>query len=544
MARSRPRTAPTLLLAAAGGAALVASFPPGGWPPLAVLAWAPLYHALVVAPAPPRLRALCGVVVGLWVGLAGASWMYGTLVRFAGLAPLAAALGHLAFALYVSVPFVVAALGWGTLRALPFPVRAAGAGVWLAAVEAALPTAVGYRSVVGLAAAPVWIQLADVGGVAWVTAGAVACGALAAEIAGALRDRAWRRAATAGALLGGIACGAALYGSVRMEAVDRRTATADTVPVGIVQPSFAPRDDDRAGQIRRLRAGSDRLAADGARIVIWPESSYPWAITLPWRPPVDGPKTPYGTRPRPLVLATTTYVEDDPYPNNRAFALTADGRVSGSYAKVHLLPFGERVPWIDPAWAEAHLPGVQHYRAGMGPGVFEIDAGDGPLRLAPLICYEDTLPRHGAEAAALGIDAFVNLTNDAWFGPTAAPWQHEALAVFRAVEQRRPMLRAVGTGPSALVDAAGRVVRRTGVTWRADGGDLEVLLVDVPRLAPRARRERTFFGRFAPAVEGSLVVLALLLSAAGLVASRRPARGAGPAGAGTPPAPHGDRPGS
>jgi apolipoprotein N-acyltransferase len=78
-----------------------------------------------------------------------------------------------------------------------------------------------------------------------------------------------------------------------------------------------------------------------------------------------------------------------------------------------------------------------------------------------MICYEDILTDFGRKLAALHPHLLVNITNDAWFGDTAEPWEHLQLAVFRAIELRTDLVRSVNTGVSALVDAAGRVYART-----------------------------------------------------------------------------------
>ncbi len=541
----------TLGLAAVAGGLLVASFPPNGLPVCAVLAMAPLHAALALGPRPVRLgeRVLAGAVVGLWVGLAGAAWMHGTLVRFAGLSWGLAALGHLAFALYVAVPYTLAAVAWGGLRPLSPWRRAAGAGLVLAAVEALFPTAVGYRSAVGLGAAPAWIQAAEVGGVGLVTAWQTAAGALLAEATVAFTRRRRLAAGALGAALVLWLAAARGFGAWRIQAVEAALARAPAVRVGLVQPGFgAGSTGDPAAAMALLRALSDRAARAGAALVVWPESAYPFAIVQPWRPPSEGPRAPYGALPRPTILATTTYREGDPYPENRAFVVDPNAGLVASYAKANLLPFGERIPLVDPAWGEAHLPGAQHYRPGPGPGVFELSGAAGRVRLAPLICYEDTIPRYAASAARRGIDAFVNLTNDSWFGATAAPWQHQALAVFRAVEARRPMVRVVAAGPSSLVDPAGRIVARTDLSLPRGGRPAvpAVRVVDLPRLEGGGL-PLGFYARYAPWVDGALAAWALWLWAAGVRRSgglrwRRRGRGRSP-GAGGETRPPGSRSG-
>ncbi|MES1205235.1 MAG: nitrilase-related carbon-nitrogen hydrolase, partial [Pseudomonadota bacterium] len=83
--------------------------------------------------------------------------------------------------------------------------------------------------------------------------------------------------------------------------------------------------------------------------------------------------------------------------------------------------------------------------------------GERDFLLGPLICYEDILPGFTRGAAKLAPNLLVNITNDAWFGKTAEPYQHLALSVFRSVEHRLEMVRAVNTGVSAHIDAVGRV---------------------------------------------------------------------------------------
>ncbi len=92
---------------------------------------------------------------------------------------------------------------------------------------------------------------------------------------------------------------------------------------------------------------------------------------------------------------------------------------------------------------------------------FPLVVDNKPRSVGPMICYEDILPRFGRKLAAHHPDIFINITNDAWFGDTTEPWQHLALSVFRSVESRVDMVRAVNTGVSAHIDATGRVVKKT-----------------------------------------------------------------------------------
>jgi apolipoprotein N-acyltransferase len=125
---------------------------------------------------------------------------------------------------------------------------------------------------------------------------------------------------------------------------------------------------------------------------------------------------------------------------------------------VFLLIFGEYIPFYDRIpWFTDLIPEASNFNRGELPGSFPFHLRGHDYRLGPLICYEDILPGFTRRTAALNPNLLVNITNDAWFGQTFEPYQHLALAVFRSVEHRLEMVRAVNTGVSAHIDAAGRV---------------------------------------------------------------------------------------
>ena len=149
------------------------------------------------------------------------------------------------------------------------------------------------------------------------------------------------------------------------------------------------------------------------------------------------------------------------------------------------MPFGEYIPIVDPGWAKRQIPAMSHNHAGEGPVRFEVQLVRGDTIWAgPVICYEDIFDDFSRSVANQpgGIHLFVNLTIDTWFGDTAEPWEHLALAQFRSVEHRIPMVRSVAAGASSYVDANGRLVDALPVR-PADAG-LKVparrLVVDVP----------------------------------------------------------------
>ena len=109
-------------------------------------------------------------------------------------------------------------------------------------------------------------------------------------------------------------------------------------------------------------------------------------------------------------------------------------------------------------------------------------AFDRKFRIAPLICSEDLNASHVAKLAALKPNLLVGIASDAWFGGSAAPWQHLALVVFCAIETRRSLVRCTTTGVSAYIDATGCVRQHTKLTDPSPGNPVapELMIVEVP----------------------------------------------------------------
>jgi apolipoprotein N-acyltransferase len=113
-------------------------------------------------------------------------------------------------------------------------------------------------------------------------------------------------------------------------------------------------------------------------------------------------------------------------------------------------------------WKKVLPEAAGHFARGAGVTVLPFRAPDGKdYRIAPMVCYEDIFPRFGRRLAGLRPHLMINVTNDTWFGDTSEPWQHLALSVFRAVEVRTSMVRAVNTGVSVAVDSTGKITRKT-----------------------------------------------------------------------------------
>jgi apolipoprotein N-acyltransferase len=160
----------------------------------------------------------------------------------------------------------------------------------------------------------------------------------------------------------------------------------------------------------------------------------------------------------PLLFGVLTVGRGDKYPYNSAYMMEPDGRITGRFDKNYLLVFGEYIPFYEhiPSFKK-WFPAASHFAHGSEVTVFPFRQ----YQLGPLICYEDIIPNFGRRLAPLKPNLLVNITNDAWFGATSEPAEHLALSVFRAVELRLGLIRAVNTGISAFVDATGRIYRKS-----------------------------------------------------------------------------------
>jgi len=193
-------------------------------------------------------------------------------------------------------------------------------------------------------------------------------------------------------------------------------------------------------------------------LIIWPETAFPGFI---WEAPelfgdlkeiVDGIQI-------PLLLGIVTQVNEKYF--NSAFLLSKEGEVVQEHNKLHLVPFGEYVPWRHVFPFLADLIPIGDFSSGERYTIFSVPEGnpDGRRKLsfAVLICFEDTVPELSRKFTENGAGFLVNITNDAWFLDTPAPFMHLQAAAFRAVENRRSLIRAANTGVSCFIDPLGRI---------------------------------------------------------------------------------------
>jgi apolipoprotein N-acyltransferase len=145
---------------------------------------------------------------------------------------------------------------------------------------------------------------------------------------------------------------------------------------------------------------------------------------------------------------------------NSVYLLDTDGATAGRYDKRHLVPFGEYLPW---GWVTAWVSGLIPAVGQFSPGITSSPLSLQDLHVGVLICFESIFPALSRETVLEGANFLAVLTNDAWFGRTGAPYQHEIMAIFRAVETRRWVVRAANTGVSSLISPCGVRTAKTSL---------------------------------------------------------------------------------
>jgi apolipoprotein N-acyltransferase len=200
-------------------------------------------------------------------------------------------------------------------------------------------------------------------------------------------------------------------------------------------------------------------------LVVWPETSMPFVLSadVSRRSGLETFQKKVGV---PIIFGVVDERKDPDgaiYYTNSA-ALLKDGKVAYVYDKVHLVPFGEYVPmgkllfFIDKL-----VPTLGNYRPGRSFNRGVVQKGE----FGVLICYEIIFPDLVRKFFRKGGDFIVTITNDAWFGRTPGPYQHFAMAVFRAVENRKPVIRAANTGISGIITPDGEVAASTDLFSRS-----------------------------------------------------------------------------
>jgi apolipoprotein N-acyltransferase len=477
-----------VLAALAAGAFLVLSQPPYDFFAVGFVSFPVLVWLLDGATAPASagfLRRLApAFATGWWFGLgyflAGLWWIGNALLveadSFAWALPFAVVGVPALLALFYGLAAALARAVWGrglvSLFALAFGF---GLAEWLRTVLfTGFPwNAVGYAAM----PVPLLMQSASVVGLEGMNALAVFVFA-----APSLLGRQGARRAGLGLATGlGLAALLCLlhvgFGVWRLS--QPQGEPARTLAVRIVQPSVGMdvkwdrAEEDRIfGELMELSSAPPAAGAPKPQVIVWPETSVPFLFTeRPEALAAIGAMLTEGQ----MLLAGAVRSEgagSEAVYYNSIVAIDAGGEIVDAFDKVHLVPFGEYLPFAP------LLERIGLTRFVAGPMTFAAGAGRNPLHLpdgikaVPFICYEIIFPAEVAVDVAAG-DIIVNVTNDAWFGNSPGPYQHFRQAQVRAVETGAPVIRAANTGISGVVDARGRILDAFALNVRSQ---LDVVL--------------------------------------------------------------------
>jgi apolipoprotein N-acyltransferase len=460
---TRPRLVRAAICAVSGTLLFLSCADFDIWP----LAWFSVAPLLAVALDPEVEKpAVYGFITGLFANGGGFYWIVPFLQRFGHLPLIAAIPIFLLLVSYQAITFTIFA--WAVRRLHDRFGDRIGVTFIAPVVYVACELVVPYVFPWYLAITQAWvrpvIQIADLTGPLGVSFLLVLCN-------GALWDgwHGWRTQKRLPlprlAVAVGILAAALGYGLVRISQVTAARAAAPKIKVGVVQANIGIHEKFRPqlaeAQLSVHQELSQKLEQEGAQLVIWPESSYPYFFardqSQDW-PLTDRRRAKRGFN-VPLLFGSLTADMRSPYPYNSALLLDRAGDVRGIFDKNILMVFGEYVPYYDQikSTVDKYIPETSNFARGTDVSVFPLETPAGVVRIGPMICYEDIFPSFARRLVKRDPNLLVNITNDAWFGRTSEPYEHLALAVYRSVETRLDLVRAVNTGVSAYVDATGKV---------------------------------------------------------------------------------------
>lgn len=433
-------------------------------PDFAAIAWVALVPLCLCLHARPFWS---GFAAGLgFFGLV-LYWLNIVMVTFGHLHPLLSLVCYLVLVAYLSLFF--AGVTWGTAylqrrlnlsSALTFPVLWVALEYLRAHALTGFPWALlGYSQQSWLQA----IQSADLFGVYGLSYLLALVNVTIALMIVALRQHRQmpRLAVTASILLFSANL---LYGylSLQKNPAEREQTLTTTLVQGNIDQSIKWDPAFVQSTVARYRDLSLAAASEyKSELIVWPESATPFYYQ---------DQNPLGEEVRQVAISSQAALlfGSPAYEKradgrwhflNSAFLLGSKGETLGRGDKVHLVPFGEYVP------LKKVLPFVNKLVEGIGDfsaGIIQ------PLRLGEhrigiLVCYEGIFPELARAYVNQGSDLLVNVTNDAWYGQSSAPFQHLSMARFRAIENRIWLVRAANTGISAFIDPTGRIIGATPI---------------------------------------------------------------------------------
>lgn len=475
-----------LLLALSAGLLYAVSFPSYNLWPLAWVWVVPLLY--VLEGSAPRERFACGMVSGLvaWAGIL--YWIAYVMEAYGGMGLFTAA--ALLFVLLLFLSLFFGAFAWISGRLLKSRwayLTIPGVWVFLELVRSYVPFSGFPWALLGHSQLPFrpLVQIAEVGGV-YLISGLV----LMANVAlyTSLRKRRYALLLVTVVLVAACSC----WGLWR---IGNLPAGGEPLKAAVAQANIPQEQKWDPGMAGPTIATYERLtaeaAAQGARLVVWPETSCPFYLFQEWE---HTPRILKLSRSHDAMLLVGSPAYEKGRYYNRMWLL-GGGRIEGSYDKVHLVPFGEYLP----------LAGlIQPWFGSLTGGVSDFSSAEAARPIGDmgvLICFESVFAGLTRDLCNRGAAYLVNASNDAWFKTWSTPEQHLAMACFRAVESRRWLLRPVNHGISAVVSPGGEIIQKIGLLEEG------VIVADIVPITTR-----TLYTRFGP-------ILAVFWAGASLIAA-------------------------
>jgi len=438
----------TLVMAVFSGLVLALAFPR---PDLYVFAWVALVPLLIFMEQRPFASGFCAGIAFFAPVL---YWLNIVMTTFGGLPPVFSFLAYLFLLVYLSCYFGLAT--WlscqlKAYRALPFFVTMPFVWVALEYLRGHLLTGFPW-ALLGYSQQnfSTVIQSADVTGVYGVSFLLIAVNCALAGLLSGTKNR-WRWVGAVFVLLMTVIHLGYGFWRASLPLEER----SETLRVSLIQGNIDQAQKWSPDQ-RQYQLLSQQALQQPVDLLIWPEAATPFFLQDETEAAVQVRRLP-GQLQTPLLLGSPAYqvLEGERYKYyNSAFLLQPEQASMQRSDKVHLVPFGEYVPLGRLlAFIDKLVVGVGDFSPGkIKPLVLNADP------LGTLICYEVIFPALARDYVLKGSRLLVNMTNDAWFGRSSAPYQHLAMARFRAIENRIWLARAANTGISAFISPAGRVV--------------------------------------------------------------------------------------
>jgi apolipoprotein N-acyltransferase len=460
-----------LLLAALSGFLLILAFPQFD---VEIVAWGaliPLFWSM--RRATPVQAALLGFVAGFSFFTGLLPWIYNVLTQYGHLPGGVSVFFLLLLTAYLALYFSAFgfALRWVKGRVeIPETLIAPPLWVSLEYIRSFLFSGfpwelLGYSQYLTLP----MVQIADITGVYGVSFLIVLVNAAGYRLLEASVEREWepvRRELIAAALFLMVS---GTYGYWRLAGMSPENKGGTAVRISLIQGNI-PQDVkwEPKFQEETMRIYTDltlRAQVTQPHLIIWPETATPFFFqdSFPHQSRILDLTQRMKAH---LLFGSPAYDRKgrETLYYNSAFLISPEGKVAGRYDKIHLVPFGEYAPLAGLLGFTRDIIGAMgDFAAGEEIKNLSIPQG----KFGVLICYEVIFPDLTRRFVDRGARFLVNITNDAWFGHTAAPYQHISMAALRAVENRVPLARAANTGISGFIHPSGRILQASGIFTKA-----------------------------------------------------------------------------